>query len=487
MKSGGAEETLMTKASALKLSAIESLRTAVEKLEKSVAERVAWLQKPETAPVFSHRYTSRSVPSAERLDGKVSRKLTEIDEAITHCRMSPGQRAMIQAILSKRLADMHAAEVRITEEFELCMATNPIYRGMAEKDVERARKDLQAAIRSEQLHIISRSEEEIIGVKRLGSGHLLSSDKTRSARSADCVSSLSLDVILHSSVRLEEYRKRNIEAYAAAKETCARDVTEEMAGFEAQAARVKRTPARLSQMRKEAQADADRHADIALKQFLRVITREMRMLVAEECEDWCVRNCKPMLASLISQLPPSTTLESEDLPPRVEVLDVIDSNFEQCEGDWSLFASISRSYFGMLAGMELAEKDRLVRLYAVSQIVEAKQRELPSSLAKDNQDVQISDLRAKREELLRDVLRLDGVIKQKVAAMKREATAASEKPKTRRHRPSKQTLAHLQNYAALCSAAPIPSVPPQAHLSAPLSTSRRGDQFHRRTVIDTDS
>jgi len=412
----------------IKQETISSLQTNLQELTLAIQERQAWLAGGAVGgPKFSNTYTARYASVIKNADAKVAAKLSSIDEQIARAKLSKDQRALIASIKQRGMQEIHNNRQTTTEEFHRYITTNPIYAGISEKQMTIAKQDLESSIKSSEIRIIDAMHEQIAQVMGL-----VRETTDDSCRRTTVNPRADLNKIISSSARVDQYRMQSIKHHATLLAETKEEIDEEIAGFEAQIPALKRrkaTDGMIATLRKDAKECAEKHADIKLKQLTRVISRTMRMMISEECEEYISRSIKlnNRVISLFSlyftppslpSIPPiaSPLIWGKESSADTELLDVIDSNFEQCDRDWSLFVSINKSYLEMLS-MQKEHRDRMMRLYAISFVIDETRLD-QTTVIEDDQDVEIEKLRGQRNDLLRDVRFLDERVKEKLKMSK---------------------------------------------------------------------
>lgn len=424
-------------------------------LEIAIKERVAWLEDNNsllcgapTRPVFSKRYTVKSSSAARNRDYNTEIRLAKMEERIIMAKLTAEQRALIGDIRRRTRESIAREDLVIRAEYAAYMADNPAYAGLSEGDIQIAERDLDKCLKSMGSKLLRDMESEIDTVT--------AEARAQRRHGTPRGSALSREQLHGESKAVEEYRRDAIARYRRTKEDLEAAEVEEMACFDAEAPGLLSrgvSEASIKKYRQEALESCRKTNASKLHRLGKSINREVRMLAAKDMETAARQEHPSQLAAMMESYL-ATCVDTDYTPgacsaaeKQEDIANTIDLGFEQSEGDWASFLSIASYYLSML-DQPKAQKDRMMRLYAVL-LLSSGSSSAPPDSAFGELERKIESLRSKRDTLLRDVRFLDARIKQRVIPEKRKKPRKDPEP-------SRYTKAYME-YIAKAPSAVLPS------------------------------
>ena len=432
---------LEKKARDVKEKTIVSLQETVKTLQTNIEERSSWLKDNPvysvTAPKFSSKYSMRSESVARNADNRMAAALERIDDSITLSTLTKEQRAVIACIKKKFAEDVLTQTQQTVSEFHAYIEDNPAYVGLSESDMKLAHEDLNNCVQNVELRLTREMSKQIREIT-------LPAKVSRVQRR---YRNLRGHEEKEESARVAEYRRNGMVKYRELREQLEKEAADEMETFELEAEELRQNKVSETQIqscRQEITASVDKRNREKLSKLARTMTREIRMLSAEEGESEVSES--PTLCGKVSSMMSAYLEQYKNTHTRAgvvvttqyiqeDVLGAVDLGFEESCGDWQGFVAVMCYYFPMT---DLPQKDaaRFARLYAVSAVTfDDTKIEIQDEL-----DVQITQLQQQRDRLMTDVRFLDSRIKQR---LKKPAVVKTERNVSAAVKLSKDTAAYL--------------------------------------------
>jgi hypothetical protein len=420
--------TLELKVRYLKDQIIHDSKCFIEQLKTDVIEREEWLNNKNKTypPEFQRVYSSRF--SATSLSKKEDMKMLSLENKIEKASLNKDARCLISTLRKHYNLKIEKSLATIESDFNRSLEKNPSFIGMSKNDIAILEKDCAYLMEKERKKLNSDLKREIEQIIAENKCKRLANRNERS------------EITEVTNVKIKEIKNDAVKKCSAVRKSVLSKREIMIKKFEDNVTNLFLMGVSEEEIKEEREKyykEIDKNLEIEIKKICSKISREARMLVAEETEIMISENLTEikkidnLMSIYLSKIQDKKILEQSQITWERYCED-IDLGYQSCNNDWNMFTNILSEYWTFLSMPEKRKEcDRIARLYAII----SREENI------ENEDIVFEKIRDERNSLILKVKDLDLTIKQEIK--KKNIKESQDKQKKRKNITANRELEYM--------------------------------------------